>query len=71
MKKYFKNTKWWMYLPFAAIWMSHWMFEGGESDEMSNRYVFLMSNLIFTCYVGCFMAVEIIEIFHLLPHRHI
>jgi hypothetical protein len=59
MKKIFKDTKPWMYLPFACIYglkMSRWVFEPNNVEDRQWRYIFqtlnLMGSLIFGVVVS-------------------
>ncbi len=55
MKEVFKDTKFWMYLPFACVWglkMSKWVFEPDTVEGRQWRYIFQLLNVILTVIVA-------------------
>ena len=51
MKRIFKDTKFWMYIPFACIWglkMSTWVFSANTEKDGQYRMMFIFFNLFET-----------------------
>ncbi len=53
MSNIFKDTKFWMYLPFACIFgtkMLNWVIDTKSIDEKSRRSIFYFLNIIVTFF---------------------
>jgi len=66
MKKYlkmFKDTKWWMYLPFTVFWMSYWIFEEDDQVKRMWRALFQEFNLMLITFPTLIFIVFILNHF--------
>lgn len=62
--KIFKDTKWWMYLPFACVAgtrMVNWVLKPKEMIDREWRMSFLIINLFETCLFMAFIFVLILK----------
>lgn len=59
MKEIFKDTKFWMYLPFACLYglkMSRWVFQPDNEKDRCWRMIFTFYNLVFSLIFGIIVA---------------
>jgi hypothetical protein len=59
MKAIFKDTKFWMYIPFACIYglkMSKWVFEPDNETDRGWRMVFQLLSVVYSLILGAIVS---------------